>query len=51
MLFNSGLTSSFLYLDNVDNTLEADESPLHLRSVETHSLWSDAEQIWKKVSP
>ncbi|KAK6105100.1 Nucleoside transporter family protein [Brugia pahangi] len=31
-------------LDNVDNTFEADESPLHLRSTETHSLWSDAEQ-------
>ncbi|KAK6105101.1 Nucleoside transporter family protein [Brugia pahangi] len=36
-------------LDNVDNTFEADESPLHLRSTETHSLWSDAEQVWKKT--
>ncbi|VIO95415.1 Uncharacterized protein BM_BM3877 [Brugia malayi] len=36
-------------LDNVDNTFEGDESPLHLRSTETHSLWSDAEQVWKKT--
>ncbi|CAG9536000.1 unnamed protein product [Cercopithifilaria johnstoni] len=36
-------------LDSVDNTFEADEFSLHLRSVETHSLWNDAKQIWKKT--
>ncbi|MCP9259943.1 BMA-ENT-7 [Dirofilaria immitis] len=31
-------------LDSVDSNFEADESPLHLRSVEAHSLWNDVEQ-------
>uniref|UniRef100_A0A1I8E9N8 Nucleoside transporter n=1 Tax=Wuchereria bancrofti TaxID=6293 RepID=A0A1I8E9N8_WUCBA len=49
VIFNSSLKLNFIRLDNVDNTFEADESPLHLRSTETHSLWSDAEQVWKKT--
>ncbi|KAM3715804.1 Equilibrative nucleoside transporter [Dirofilaria immitis] len=36
-------------LDSVDSNFEADESPLHLRSVEAHSLWNDVEQVWKKT--
>ncbi|VDK85960.1 unnamed protein product [Onchocerca ochengi] len=31
-------------LDNLDNSFETDESPLHLQSVEAHSLWNDAKQ-------
>ncbi|KAL3997399.1 Nucleoside transporter family protein [Acanthocheilonema viteae] len=36
-------------LDSVDNTFEADEPPLHLCSAETHSLWNDAKEVWKKT--
>uniref|UniRef100_A0A8R1XNK9 Uncharacterized protein n=1 Tax=Onchocerca volvulus TaxID=6282 RepID=A0A8R1XNK9_ONCVO len=36
-------------LDNLDNSFETDESPLHLQSVEAHSLWNDAKQVWKKT--
>uniref|UniRef100_A0A1I7VCB1 MFS domain-containing protein n=1 Tax=Loa loa TaxID=7209 RepID=A0A1I7VCB1_LOALO len=36
-------------LDNIDNTFEGDEPPLYLRSAETHSLWNDAEQVWKQI--
>uniref|UniRef100_A0A915PDB6 Nodulin-like domain-containing protein n=1 Tax=Setaria digitata TaxID=48799 RepID=A0A915PDB6_9BILA len=36
-------------LDNADNDFEPDESPLHLRSVESHSLWSDAGRVLEKT--
>ncbi|VBB32866.1 unnamed protein product [Acanthocheilonema viteae] len=36
-------------LDSVDDTFEADEPPLHLCSAETHSLWNDAKEVWKKT--
>uniref|UniRef100_A0A0R3RK46 MFS domain-containing protein n=1 Tax=Elaeophora elaphi TaxID=1147741 RepID=A0A0R3RK46_9BILA len=44
-----GLTQNFTYLDSVDDSFEGGESPLHSRSVETRSLWNDAQQVWKKT--
>ncbi|OZC06013.1 hypothetical protein X798_07004 [Onchocerca flexuosa] len=40
---------NFTCLDSLDNSFETDGSPLHLRSVEAHSLWDDAKQVWKKT--
>ncbi|VDP19634.1 unnamed protein product [Onchocerca flexuosa] len=42
-------SSSQRLLDSLDNSFETDGSPLHLRSVEAHSLWDDAKQVWKKT--